>query len=65
MKRPRLPRLPRPSRSRAEAAATTTGFFGGLLIAAIGVGMVYLPAGLIVGGLFAAGLAALLARSQT
>lgn len=64
VKRPRLPRIPRPSSTTVEAAAVTAGFFGGLVVLAIGVGLIYLPAGLIAGGLLVAGCSAALARTS-
>lgn len=45
--------------------ATSLGFFGGLAMAVFGVALVSLPAGLIVGGLAAATVAALYARSTS
>lgn len=46
-----------------EGAAETLAFLGGLALVAVGVGMVFLPAGLVVAGVELAAAAALHARS--
>lgn len=50
-------------RALSESALVTAAFVGGLALCAVGVGLIYLPAGLIVGGLELAGAAAAYERN--
>lgn len=66
MTRPRLPRFPRPPRPSTKTVEDwllTAGFFAGLTMVAAAVWMVYMPAGLLVGGVLLATVCGLLARS--
>lgn len=51
-------------RAGLEGVATACGFFGGLALVALGVGMVSTPAGLITGGVELTTLTVLYARSR-
>ncbi len=51
-------------RSQAESTAVTLAFVGGLGAVAAGVGLVYLPAGLIVGGLLSSACAGMYAKGR-
>lgn len=65
MKRPALkwPNVKRPAVRITEDAVLTAGFFGGLVLVAAAIALMYLPAGLLVGGLEAATVCGLLSRT--
>lgn len=60
----RISRALRAHRKSIEGAAASLAFLAGLALVAGGVAMIYLPAGLIVGGVELAAGAALFARGE-
>jgi hypothetical protein len=62
--RPKLRVRVRAAGALLEAATTAIAFFGGLGLVALGVAMVYAPAGVIVGGAELTTMAVLYARGR-